>query len=412
MSRAPLRPRRETQATEPMEGLIRRRLAEHIGDALGRRTSRVLLDAGVEGSWTIHIDHGTPILHDTATLGTSPVPDTTIRAGLPTLREVVAGTASGTGAFLAGDLTVRGDLNLALALDGAFVEEPDRPARWPRMRVAYAGRVKTSYLESGPSDAPTVIMLHGLGATNASLLPLIWDIGETHRVIAPDMVGFGSTDKPRQRYDAAHFRAWLEAFLDTIGVSRAHVVGNSLGGRVALELAIEQPGRVQSLSLLCPSPAFRRLRQFIPLVHLIRPELLAVGLPASHRVVVEGIRAMFSQPNRLPDPWYASAADEFIRVTRKPAARVSLGSAMREIYLERSSGEFGFYTRLATLKVPALFVWGDRDRLVPASFARHISEATPASRSVILEDSGHVPQFEHRDRTTALVREMLDSCPT
>ena len=397
------------ERNESMESLIRRRLRAHTGDALGRRTARVLLDAGAEGRWTIAIEHGAPVLQE---IGAAPPPDTTIRADATTLRSVVAGECSGTGAFLAGDLTVRGDLNLALALDGAFVDEPDEPHHWPKMQAVQVGRTRTSYLESGPSDAPTVVMLHGLGATNASLLPLIWDIGATHHVIAPDMVGFGNTDKPRQRYHAASFQLWLSSFMDALDLDRAHLVGNSLGGRVALELALHSPRRVQSLTLLCPSPAFRRMRQFIPLVHLVRPELLAVGLPVSHRVVVEGIRAMFSEPNRLPDPWYASAADEFIRVTRSPAARVALGSALREIYLERSSGEAGFYPRLSSLAVPALFVWGDRDRLVPSSFARHISAVAPSSRSVILEDSGHVPQFEHRAQTTALVREMLETCQT
>lgn len=409
MSEAAAVPRRRKSDSphpaEAMDGLITRRLRERLGDALGFRTATVRLDAGADGSWLIAIRNGQPSL----AAGTGPA-DTTITASIAILRDVVGGAKSGTGAFLSGDLTVRGDLNLALALDGAFIEVPGRPTTWPQMRTVRAGRVRTSYLEAGPPDAPVVVMLHGLAATNASLLPLVWDIAETHHVIAPDLVGFGNTDKPRQRYDAAHFHRWLVDFLDALEIPQAHLVGNSLGGRVALELGIDSPERVTSLSLLCPSPAFRRLRQFIPLVRLLRPELLAIGLPVRHRIVVEGIRAMFSEPNRLPGPWYDAAADEFIRVSRKPAARVALGSALREIYLERSAGDRGFYTRLATLQVPALFVWGDRDRLVPSSFSRHISAAAPNARTVILADSGHVPQFEHRKITTDLVREMLVSC--
>ncbi len=131
-------------------------------------------------------------------------------------------------------------------------------------------------------------------------------------------------------------------------------------------------------------------------------------MPTSHRLVVEGIRVMFSDPDRLPRAWYDAAADEAVRVLRSRAHRVAFFSAARQIYLEDAYGKNGFWHRLPGLLPPALFVWGDRDRLVPSSFARHVADSLPTAGQVVLEDCGHVPQFEHPDETMAMLRGFLE----
>ena len=86
---------------------------------------------------------------------------------------------------------------------------------------------------------------------------------------------------------------------------------------------------------------------------------------------------------------------------------MSFFSSAREIYLEEPHGDDGFWDRLPSLSRPAMFVWGDRDWLVPSRFARHVVNALPKARSVVLEDCGHVPQFELPERTHALIREFF-----
>jgi pimeloyl-ACP methyl ester carboxylesterase len=81
---------------------------------------------------------------------------------------------------------------------------------------------------------------------------------------------------------------------------------------------------------------------------------------------------------------------------------------MRQIYLEEAFGARGFWERLPGLRPPALFVWGDRDRLVPHAFARHVVRALPNCESVVLRDCGHVPQFELPRETHRLVRSFLE----
>jgi pimeloyl-ACP methyl ester carboxylesterase len=386
--------------------------AEWLGHILERTTARaaappdlvasIELDAGDGLVWTARLADGRLELQS----GQTNRPSVRIITDPETMGAVAEGTVSGVDAFLQGRLRTRGNLALALRL-GSILQPEARPAHWPRWGRVQAGKISTSYLEAGAGFP--VILLHGLGATNASFLPTLSDLSRGYRVIAPDLPGFGDSSKPFRPYHAAFFAGWLWRFMDALGMDRAHLVGNSMGGRVAIEGGLVAPERFDRLVLLSPSPAFIRRRAFVRLVRLLRPEMGAVPIPMSHRQVVRGIRGMFSRPSRLPIGWYEAAADEFLRVFSSPWARVAFFSAAREIYLEEPHGDDGFWDRLPSLSRPALFVWGDRDWLVPARFAKHVHLALPRADSVVLEDCGHVPQFELPDRTHALIRDFLEA---
>ncbi|HWC31757.1 MAG TPA: alpha/beta fold hydrolase, partial [Actinomycetota bacterium] len=139
----------------------------------------------------------------------------------------------------------------------------------------------------------------------------------------------------------------------------------------------------------------------------LRPEMATVPLPLRHRLVVRGIKRMFADPSRLPDPWYDAAADEFLRVFKTPRGRIAFFSAARQIYLEQPYGDTGFWDRLPRLSRPALFVWGEKDRLVPWRFAPYMERALPEAGSVVLPDCGHVPQYELPEETHWVIRGFL-----
>jgi pimeloyl-ACP methyl ester carboxylesterase len=386
-----------------LDALLASRLRRTLkGSVLETRVATVVFDAS-HSHWTVELDHG----RGRVRRGAGRAPSLVGRGTPQVLADVIAGRASGVHAFLHGDITVRGDLGLALQLDGMFDDGSPRPVEFPRSYEAIVMGIRTSYLEAGPPDAPPVLLLHGLGATNASLLPCLADLARDHRVIAPDLPGFGLSAAPAASYTPAWYAAWLEAFQRAVGARRAVLLGNSLGGRIALEAGLTHPGSVRGLILLTPSPAFRRLRQWVPMVRLLRPELGRLPLRLNHRVVVEAVRGMFSDPDRLPEPWYDAAADECVRVFRSREHRVAFFAVARQIFLEDAYGRNGFWDRLPALHPPALFVWGDRDRLVPSSFSRHVSAVLPTAGSIVLEDCGHVPQFEHPVETAALVRGFL-----
>jgi pimeloyl-ACP methyl ester carboxylesterase len=364
-----------------------------------RMRGRVGVFTGGRSDWTISFDDNGISL--AAGVDKNQV-DTCIYADPGTFADVVHGDVSGVEAFLAGDLRVRGDLNLSLRLT-SLVTRP--PVHFPVGRDVKADGIDTFYLEAG--DGPTVILLHGLGATNASLLTTMTELARDYHVIAPDLPGFGASSKPVRTYDAPFFAAWLEAFMDRLGIDKAHLVGNSMGGRIAIEMGLRVPSRVDRLCLFAPSPAFIKKREWVRLVRLLRPELAAFPLALRRKDVVLGTKGMFARPSRLSDAWYESAADEFLRVFSTMRGRIAFFSAARQIYLEEPSGEKGFWDRLSTLSRPALFVWGSHDRLVPAKFARHVEKALPNATSVVLQGCGHVPQYELPERTHALLRKFL-----
>ena len=394
---------RRLAAIPNLDALFSARVRQGVGAALAEECGAVVFASPPAGTWTVHLNDGRVRL----SRGATAKPRATVTADPAILAAVLEGRLSGVEAFLSHGLVVRGDLALALQMDGAF-DVGIRPVTHPVAKVRKVLGVRSAYLEAGPRDAPPVVLLHGLGATNASMLPLLADLSRDHRVLAPDFPGFGASGAPHWRYRATDLARWLDAFLTVVDAKPAALVGNSLGGRVALEIGMSAPSSVSRMVLLCPSPAFRRMRQFTPLVRLLPPDAVVPPLPMPHRAVVTGIRAMFSQPERLAPTWYDAAADEHRRVMRSYRHRRAFFACLKQIYMEEAFGDHGFWDRLPRMQTPALFIWGDNDRLVPASFERHVLAAVPDAESVCLPDSGHVPQFEHPEETARLTRAFLD----
>ena len=386
--------------------LLRDRLLGTYSPLLADTTATLLFTAGGMANWTVEIERGRAL----ARRGGPPNPTTTVRAPLTVLNDVVSGRRSGIEAFLAHDLTVRGNLALALQLDGLFPGEPDDPTR-TLTRSTVASGIETFYLEAGPMSAPTVVLVHGLGATNASMLPLVHALSSEFRVLAPDLPGHGGSQAKGDAHAAEYLGNWLLAFIRETCDQPVVLVGNSLGGRTSLEAALISPEDVRGLVLLCSAVAFRKLRQFVPVVRLVRSELATLPVRFPRSLVARGLRSLFADPTRLPDAWHEAAIDEFLRVVGIRANRQAIFSALRHIYLDEPFGESGFWERLPSLVPPALFLWGDEDVLVPAGFSKFVSEALPSAESVVLQDCGHVPQFEHPELTARYARDFIASLP-
>jgi pimeloyl-ACP methyl ester carboxylesterase len=331
-------------------------------------------------------------------------PDVVVGTDAATWLALREGRLSGLDAFAQRRLYARGNLDLALGFEGLFQLPGGRP---PLVRVVEVesrdGTISSLISGEGPDD---VICLHGLGSNKTSFFETISTLTPEHTVHAIDLPGFGSSSKPsRAAYDASYFARSVLGYMDAMAIPRAHLVGNSMGGRVAVELALTEPERTQTISLLAPALAFRRRRELVPLVRLLRPELAAIPHPLRAARVREQFWSLFARPERL-DPAVADiAADEFCRTYRSRSARIAFYAAARNIYLDAPDGENGLWTRLSSLRPPALFIWGDCDRLVPAAFSRHVAGVLPLARQVVLSGCGHVPQVELPERANGLIRD-------
>ncbi len=328
--------------------------------------------------------------------------DALITADERAWRRVAADLAGGLNAHRAGRLTVRHNMHIGVGFLAATSGDADKGRlRFARVRTRL-GRIAT--MEAGTGQP--VVMLHGLGGTKISFLPTLAALAPERRVIAVDLPGFGDSDKPIGRYDAAFFARWVETLFDALDLERAHVLGHSMGGRVALELGIRRPDRVRSLMLMTPSLAWRANRRWAPYLRLLRPELGL--LQPTPRPVVEGfVRRLIPGAQ---DNWAAAGIDEFLRAYLTPRGRVAFYAAARQIYLEDGEGPNGFWTRLESCSPRALFLWGRRDQLVPIGFARHVAEALPSAEHVEL-DCGHIPQFERPTQTHAAMSAFLRRAP-
>jgi pimeloyl-ACP methyl ester carboxylesterase len=316
------------------------------------------------------------------------------------------GTLSGLDAFRSRLLWARGNLDLAVAFEGFFRLQSGRHPLLRLQEVA-AGPHRISTLTAG-NGPETAILIHGLGGNKTSFFETVSALAPDYTVHAIDLPGFGSSSKPiRAPFDPAWFARSVVDLCDALEIERAHLVGNSLGGRVAIEVGLTAPDRVSTLSLLAPSLAWRRRRRFVPIVKLLRPELAAIPHPMSNGLVRRHFWSIFARPERLHPSAADLASDQFVRTYRTVAARVAFHSAARNIYLEEPFGEHGFWTRLGGLSPPAMFVWGDQDPLVPLAFCQHVAEALPEARQVVLEKCGHVPQVELPEQANAAVHHFI-----
>jgi pimeloyl-ACP methyl ester carboxylesterase len=327
-------------------------------------------------------------------------PDVTMSTDADTWLRLRRGEFSGVDAFQRRLLGVRGNLDYAIAFEGLFRLVGGRP---PLLQIhdIPVGRHRISTLTMG--QGPDVLLLHGLGGTRASLFETAAALSQSYRVHAPDLPGFGSSCKPALGgYNARWFAEIMFGLMDQLEISRAHVVGNSMGGRVAIEMGLNAPERIDALGLLCPAVAWIR-RGLHPIVRLMRPELGLLPHALRRSVVASQFWSMFYDRD-LIDPAVADlVVDEFQRIYHTAGARYALLASARNIYLEAPFGRNGFYRRLAELQPPALFVWGSHDRLVPPAFSRHVRKWLPQAEQVTIDGCGHVPQVERADETNELL---------
>src|SRR3954466_8007775 len=334
-------------------------------------------------------------------------PDVVIGTDAETWCALREGELSGIEAFSQRRLYARGDLDLAVGFEGLFRLPSGRP---PLLRIhdVPVGRLKISTLTMG--EGPDMLLLHGLGGAKSSFFDTAAALRGRYRVPGGGLPGFGASSKPATATYNADFAAKaVIAAMDSLNIERAHLVGNSMGGRVAIEVGLQRPARVGGLALLCPAVAFVR-RDWHWLVRVLRPEFGLLPHSLGRRRIEAQFWALFADRD-LVDPSVADiVVDEFERIYRDAGARLAFLASARAIYLETPFGRKGFYPRLAGLRPPALFVWSSHDRLIPERFRPHVEPCLPhvarwlpQAEQVVLQGCGHVRQVERPDQTNGLL---------
>ena len=384
-----------SEAREAIQALVER-FDPDVIDVPGG-SARIRLESGGE-AWDFLIRDGTVELEPAEQRIAA---DCLLSADVRTWRDIAGDVRGGMAAFRRGRLKVRRNLHLGVGFLAATsgMTEPGR-LRFDSVRTKKA---TISMLSAGTGDP--VVCIHGLGGTKASFLPTVAALADTHRVIALDLPGFGESDKPLAApYDAPYFANSVTALMDELEIDSAHIIGNSLGGRTAIELGLLHPDRVRKVVLLSPALAWLRDRPLkwlvqlpLPRLGLIQPTPRFLAEPIVRRIVPGGDRG-----------WVAAGVDEFLRCYLTPRGRAAFYESLRNIYLDEPDGDDGFWNRLGGLECDTMFVWGRSDTLVPIAFMKHVEQALTRARHIEL-DCGHVPQLERPIETHAAIRDFLPS---
>jgi 4,5:9,10-diseco-3-hydroxy-5,9,17-trioxoandrosta-1(10),2-diene-4-oate hydrolase len=257
----------------------------------------------------------------------------------------------------------------------------------------------TRYLIAG--TGPPLVLLHGAGDNALDWRWVMPDLAATHRVYAPDLPGSPDSARPAADYSPAFFERFVAGFLDTLGVERAVMVGNSLGGLISLRLALSEPARVTALVLVdsaglgrAVNPAFTSVNVFGPFEAAMPLWRTPVG--AYQRAWGRTALLFAHPPGSVPREWLA----EQCRLALWPGYLEAHLTALRALV-----GPFGqrevLVDRLPSLKIPTLVVWGARDRVFPESHAREAVAQLPEGSLALIPECGHMPHVECPDRFLA-----------
>jgi pimeloyl-ACP methyl ester carboxylesterase len=364
--------------------------------------ARIRLEIAGEGAWDARIS-GDRL--KVVKAGSADDADSLISGDAAAWEHMAHDYRQGMEAFRAGRLSIRRNLHLGIGFLAA-TSGHDEPGRL-RFDSVKTDCGTVAMMEAGQGEP--VVMLHGLGATKVEFMSTLATLAaDGYRAIALDLPGFGDSDKPfPAAYNARFFARWVEALIDALELDSTHVLGHSMGGRVAIEVAIRRPDRTEGLVLMTPSLAWRRVKRWAPWLRLVRPEL-GIIQPTPRPIVERIVKSVIPGAD---NDWTAAGVDEFLRAYMTPRGRVAFYAAARNIYLEEGEGSDGFWARIEALQPPTLFIWGRRDTLVPIGFERHVKQAVPAARHVEI-DSAHVPQMERPAETHRAILDFLrDASP-
>lgn len=232
----------------------------------------------------------------------------------------------------------------------------------------------------GQLALPAVVLLHGLSDSAETWIRLIPDLARRYRVLAPDLLGSGRTPAPPEGLRFSVLVEYVGRFMDALGLRQVVLVGNSLGGAVAIRYAAQHQSRVARLFLLNSAGLLGAV-----------PGVLEPRTRAMARELVTVVRGSGNVPSFI--------LDDLVRMTRDPLRRAAL----------RSSDPVDVSADLSRVAAPATLVWGERDRLIPVEHGERLRAALGNAELIVLPQAGHLPQADAPRAVLRIMHERLDT---
>jgi pimeloyl-ACP methyl ester carboxylesterase len=290
--------------------------------------------------------------------------------------------------------------------DGGYGEtaEPDwRTIDWgAHLHQVEVDGTPVNYVDIGEGELEPIVFVHGLGGQWQNWLENIPRAALERRVIAVDLPGFGRTPMPRERVTISGFGRCVDALCENLSLGRVDMVGNSMGGYVAAEVAIQFPERIDQLILVSAAGITSAdiARRPIYTAGRIATAMVSYGA-ARHRQIASRPKSRhmaLALVARYPSLLRADLAYEgFFKGAGKPGFDDALRACL----------EYDFRDRLPEIRQPTLIVWGEKDSIIPVKDAAEFERLIPDSRKVVMKDTGHIAMAERPAAFNDLMMDFL-----
>ena len=272
---------------------------------------------------------------------------------------------------------------------------------------------EVAYRFGGPEveeGAPVLLLVHGMAGSSATWREVGPALAKRFTVVAPDLLGHGASDKARHDYSLGSFASSLRDLMVALRVDRATVVGQSLGGGVAMQFAYQFPERVERLVLvnsggLGPEVSWILRALTFPGTEYLMPVLFPSFVRDAGDAVRRKLGSFGLRAPHVEEEWrgYASLTD--------PETRQAFIKTLRAV-IDVSGQSVSAHDKLYLADlIPTLIVWGVHDRIIPVAHAHHAHEAMPGSELVLFEHSGHFPHVEEPARFVDVLEDFLERRP-
>ena len=256
-------------------------------------------------------------------------------------------------------------------------------------------------------EGPPIVFLHGLGASCITWEENVVPLAERFTVYAPDIPGHGDSIKLGVSYTTEAGISLSLGFLDAIGVESAALAGSSMGGLIALLVALEHPERVSHLVLINTAGFGREIAGYLRVMSLPFAGEILEG--PTHRSAKAMMRLVFGPRKEYPEALF----QELVRTRSLPGGRDAVLASLREgVNIFGVKRRYRLLDRLRDLQMPLMIVWGALDPVFPSKHAHAAAAAAPGSRFLYFPEAGHWPHMEEAERFNAEVTAFLEGEPT
>ncbi len=259
-----------------------------------------------------------------------------------------------------------------------------------------------NYADIGEGELEPIVFVHGLGGQWQTWLENIPRAALERRVIALDLPGFGISPMPSDRITITGYGRCVDALCEKLSLGRVDIVGNSMGGYVAAEVAIQFPERIDQLILVSAAGITSAdiARRPIYTAGRIATALVSYGAARHRQIASRPIsrHMALALVARYPSLLKADFAYEgFFKGAGKPGFDDALRACL----------EYDFRDRLPDIRQPTLIVWGGKDSIIPVNDANEFERLIPDSRKVVMKETGHIPMAERPSTFNDLMMEFL-----